>query len=128
MGRAPNGGGIPWNEAPRYMIRERDCIYGAVVTRRLRAMGIRDQGLILFEQAVHRGSGFTKHDPIACQSTFGFVTGAKLHCTAAITAFPRILRRQPLTHAVFSEILLLNNNAKHDPLSPRRRLAERRID
>jgi hypothetical protein len=25
------------------MIRERDCIYGAVVTRRLRAMGIRDQ-------------------------------------------------------------------------------------
>jgi hypothetical protein len=25
------------------MIRDRDCIYGAVVTRRLRAMGIRDQ-------------------------------------------------------------------------------------
>jgi transposase InsO family protein len=34
---------FPWNEAPRYMIRDRDCIYGAVVTRRLRAMGIRDQ-------------------------------------------------------------------------------------
>jgi hypothetical protein len=33
---------FPWNEAPRYMIRDRDCIYGAVVTRRLRAMGIRD--------------------------------------------------------------------------------------
>jgi transposase InsO family protein len=32
-----------WNEAPRYMIRDRDCIYGAVVTRRLRAMGIRDK-------------------------------------------------------------------------------------
>jgi transposase InsO family protein len=28
---------FPWNEAPRYMI------YGAVVTRRLRAMGIRDK-------------------------------------------------------------------------------------
>src|SRR5215472_4663989 len=27
---------FPWNEAPRYMIRDRDCIYGAVVTRRLR--------------------------------------------------------------------------------------------
>src|SRR6266853_1477223 len=34
---------FPWNEAPHYMIRDRDCIYGAVVTRRLRAMGIRDK-------------------------------------------------------------------------------------
>jgi hypothetical protein len=34
---------FPWNEAPRYMIRDRDGIYGAVVTRRLRAMGIRDK-------------------------------------------------------------------------------------
>jgi hypothetical protein len=34
---------FPWNEAPRYMIRDRDSIYGAVVTRRLRAMGIRDK-------------------------------------------------------------------------------------
>jgi transposase InsO family protein len=32
-----------WNEAPRYMIRDRDRIYGALVTRRLRAMGIRDK-------------------------------------------------------------------------------------
>ena len=34
---------FPWNEAPRYMIRDRDRIYGAVVTRRLRAMGILDR-------------------------------------------------------------------------------------
>jgi hypothetical protein len=34
---------FPWNEAPRYMIRDRDRIYGSVVTRRLRAMGIRDK-------------------------------------------------------------------------------------
>jgi hypothetical protein len=34
---------FPWNEAPRYMIRDRDCIYGVVVTRRMRAMGIRDK-------------------------------------------------------------------------------------
>jgi integrase-like protein len=34
---------FPWNEAPGYMIRDRDRIYGAVVTRRLRAMGIRDK-------------------------------------------------------------------------------------
>jgi hypothetical protein len=29
--------------APHYMIRDHDRIYGAVVTRRLRAMGIRDK-------------------------------------------------------------------------------------
>jgi len=34
---------FPWNEAPRYMIRDRDRIYGPVVARRLRAMGIRDK-------------------------------------------------------------------------------------
>src|ERR1700752_3725798 len=34
---------FPWDEAPRYLIRDRDQIYGAVVTRRLRAMGIRDK-------------------------------------------------------------------------------------
>jgi transposase InsO family protein len=34
---------FPWGGAPGYMIRDRDRIYGAVVTRRLRAMGIRDQ-------------------------------------------------------------------------------------
>jgi transposase InsO family protein len=34
---------FPWDEAPRYMIRDRDRIYGSVVTRRLRAIGIRDK-------------------------------------------------------------------------------------
>jgi transposase InsO family protein len=34
---------FPWNEAPRYLIRDRDQIYGAAVTYRLRAMGIRDK-------------------------------------------------------------------------------------
>jgi transposase InsO family protein len=34
---------FPWNEATCYMIRDRDRIYGSVVTRRLRAMGIRDK-------------------------------------------------------------------------------------
>jgi transposase InsO family protein len=32
---------FPWDEAPRHLIRDRDRIYGSVVTRRLRAMGIR---------------------------------------------------------------------------------------
>src|SRR5262245_4480893 len=34
---------FPWDEAPRYLIRARDAVFGSVVTRRLRAMGIRDK-------------------------------------------------------------------------------------
>ena len=34
---------FPWNEAPRYLIRDRDRDYGVVVAHRLRAMGIRDK-------------------------------------------------------------------------------------
>src|SRR5271156_1470309 len=34
---------FPWDEALRYLIRDRDTSYGAAVTRRLRAMGIRDR-------------------------------------------------------------------------------------
>jgi transposase InsO family protein len=34
---------FPWNEAPRYLIRDQDGVYGAAVRRRLRAMGIRDK-------------------------------------------------------------------------------------
>src|SRR6266404_3660432 len=33
---------FPWNEAPDYLIRDRDAAYGHAVTRRLTAMGIRD--------------------------------------------------------------------------------------
>ena len=32
-----------WKAAPRYMIRDRDAVYGDVFIRRLRAMGIRDR-------------------------------------------------------------------------------------
>jgi transposase InsO family protein len=34
---------FPWDQAPRYLVRDRDGSYGAVVTRRLRAMSIRDR-------------------------------------------------------------------------------------
>ncbi len=34
---------FPWNEAPRYLVRDRDRIYGEVAMRRIRAMGIRDK-------------------------------------------------------------------------------------
>jgi hypothetical protein len=34
---------FPWDDAPKHLLRDRDQIYGTVVTRRLRAMGIRDK-------------------------------------------------------------------------------------
>jgi transposase InsO family protein len=34
---------FPWDGAPVYMIRDRDRIYGGIVTRRLRVTGIRDK-------------------------------------------------------------------------------------
>ena len=34
---------FPWDDAPRYLIRDRDRIYGEVARRRIRAMGIRDK-------------------------------------------------------------------------------------
>jgi transposase InsO family protein len=34
---------FPWNEAPHYLICDRDSVFGAGVTRRLRAMGIGDK-------------------------------------------------------------------------------------
>ena len=34
---------FPWDKAPKYLIRDRDSVYGAIVIRRLRAMGIRDR-------------------------------------------------------------------------------------
>jgi transposase InsO family protein len=34
---------FPWDETPRYLIRDHDRIYGDVTMRRIRAMGIRDK-------------------------------------------------------------------------------------
>jgi transposase InsO family protein len=34
---------FPWAQAPRYLLRDQDRVYGAAVTHRLRAMGIRDK-------------------------------------------------------------------------------------
>ena len=43
---------FPWNEAPRYLIHDRDRIFSSVFTRRLRAMGIRDKPYQ--DEPVHR--------------------------------------------------------------------------
>jgi len=39
---------FPWDDAPKYLLRDRDQIYGAVVTRRLCTMGIRDKPIAPF--------------------------------------------------------------------------------
>jgi transposase InsO family protein len=36
-----------WDEAPRYLVRDRDQSYGEVFVRRARAMGIRDRPISL---------------------------------------------------------------------------------
>ena len=34
---------FPWDTAPTFLIRDNDCAYGAVFTRRVRSVGIRDR-------------------------------------------------------------------------------------
>ena len=34
---------FPWDQAPEYLVRDRDAVYGEVVKRRLRGLGIRDR-------------------------------------------------------------------------------------
>jgi hypothetical protein len=33
---------FPWDEAPRYMVRDRDCVYGTLFQKRLHSMGIEE--------------------------------------------------------------------------------------
>ena len=43
MDRTPDHRGVPRDEVPHYLVRDQDRVYGVAVTRRLRAMGIRDK-------------------------------------------------------------------------------------
>ena len=40
---------FPWDQAPRYLIRDRDTSYGPVFVQRLRAMGIRDRPIVFLQ-------------------------------------------------------------------------------
>ena len=33
---------FPWEEAPRYLFRDRDCLYGAAFRQRVQHMGIKE--------------------------------------------------------------------------------------
>src|SRR5262249_43939662 len=80
---------FPWDQAPHYLIRDRDQIYGSVVTRRLRAMGIRDKPTAT---ASPWQNGFAERtaDRIDPARVFG-----PHHCPGrdAFTPGPEILRR-----------------------------------
>jgi len=41
---------FPWNEAPLYLIHDRDQVYGVAVRHRLRAMGTRDKPIAPFAE------------------------------------------------------------------------------
>src|SRR6266404_4775471 len=45
---------FPWNEAPDYLIRDRDACYGHAVTKRVAAMGIRDHIVVFGEAHLRR--------------------------------------------------------------------------
>jgi len=59
---------FPWDEAPRYLVRDRDAVYGEVVRRRLRGLGIWDRPIALrshWQNAfVERLIGSARHECI----------------------------------------------------------------
>jgi hypothetical protein len=52
-----------WNEAPRYLIRDQDAIYGAAVTRRLRARHQRQTNCSRLAVAEWARGEADRHDP-----------------------------------------------------------------
>jgi hypothetical protein len=56
---------FPWDEVPRHLIRDRDTSYGAAVTRRLQAMGIRDSTFRdrMFADSLLGRNGFERSVP-----------------------------------------------------------------
>ena len=79
---------FPSNEAPRYMIRDRDCIYGAVVTRRLRAMGIRDRPIA---PASPRQNGFVERliGSIRCECVDHVIVLGEAHLRRILKSYAR---------------------------------------
>jgi hypothetical protein len=58
-----------WDQAPRYVIRDRDCVYGAAVTHRLRTMGIRDKPIAAVAERLRPKADWI--DPTRVRRPFG---------------------------------------------------------
>src|SRR5437588_349505 len=70
---------FPWNEAPRYLIRDRDRVYGTMVTRRVRAMGIRDKPIACGFALANLFCGkIDRVDPTGCLDHFVILGQAHL--------------------------------------------------
>src|SRR5262245_29962960 len=68
---------FPWNEAPQNLICDRDRVYGAAVTHRLRAMGIRDNPIALALAEWLRRK-IDRIDPTRVRRPYGFVERSAL--------------------------------------------------
>jgi hypothetical protein len=60
---APDHRGVPWDSAPRYLLRDRDAAYGPRFRQRLRAMGIRDKPTAPRSPWQNRRREADRHDP-----------------------------------------------------------------
>jgi hypothetical protein len=106
---------FPWDSAPGYMIRDRDRIYGAVVTRRLRAMGIRDKPIApaspwqngfaerligsirreCLDHIIVSGEGHLRRNLISYAAYYNSV---RTHCTRMRRFFVRFNRSESFVH------------------------------
>jgi transposase InsO family protein len=79
---------FPWDEAPHYLIRDRDCIYGTVVTRRMRAMGIRDKPTA---PASPWQNGFAERliGSIRCECVDHFIVLGEAHLRRILRSYTR---------------------------------------
>jgi transposase InsO family protein len=97
---------FPWDEAPRYLIRDRDRIYGAIVTRRLRAMGIRDKPTA---SASPWQNGFAER----------LIGSMRRECTDHIIVFSEAhLRRILRSYACYYNGIRTHRSLDKDDLSP----------
>jgi transposase InsO family protein len=83
---------FPWDTTPRYLLRDRDAVYGHVVKRWLRALGIRDRPTAPrspWQNAyVERLIGSVRRECIDQVMVFGETHSGSCPCTPAITTGP----------------------------------------
>jgi transposase InsO family protein len=79
---------FPWDEAPHYVVRDRDLIYGNNVTSRIRAMGIRDKPTA---SASPWQNGFAERliRPIRSECVDHFVVLGEAHLRRILRAYAR---------------------------------------
>jgi hypothetical protein len=102
---------FPWSETPKYLIRDRDRAYGAVVSRRLRAMGIRNKadctGLTLAERLCRTTD---RIDPARVRGPFHRLILGEAHLC-------RILRLAPMANHSITSSARVGGTSRPSPLA-----------